>query len=56
MRLGEKVGIEIVLVLVFEDLEETKQMNESQIFHLRVSHVFLQKPCLKVKFILLHTA
>lgn len=33
VRLGEKVRIELVLVLVFEDLEETKQMNERQIFY-----------------------
>lgn len=44
VRLGEKVWVELVLVLVFEDLEKTKQMNESQIFDLPVSHV-IQRPC-----------
>lgn len=34
VRLGKKVRVEIVLVLVFEDLEKTKQVNESQIFNL----------------------
>lgn len=39
MRLGKKIRVELVLVLVFEDLEKTKQMNENKIFDLPAGHV-----------------